>query len=267
MPGASDAVDLATNLTELGFAEFTTDLVLSVFNGIVASTLSQVESYSELLAAVAKTLSTYVNDTKDDVLPEELLQFVATVLGPGEDDEPKKIEAGTELSEPDATKLNGATELPTADGGLEGTNEQDNNKPAAAGTLTESAAAAILDAVARRIAANKYTFLQEMIKLGLLRLVVYDGLIETKLTFSTFGSSFYRKNNSSYQQKNFSFRANARTGGFLSRFVKASAGTKYRSVNVRTTNETQQDFTGSSVNIFGHVQVRFKTDYQPLDTQ
>jgi hypothetical protein len=35
-------------------------------------------------------------------------------------------------------------------------------------------------------------------------------------------------------------------------------------VSVRTTNESQQDVSGSSVNIFGRVELDFKTDYLPL---
>ena len=124
---------------------------------------------------------------------------------------------------------------------------------------------AITGLVARRLAANRYTLLQEMVKMGILRLVVEKGVIETRLTFSTYVSSFYQENMSSYNSKNFTISAQAKTGKAISKWFKASASTKFTSVSIRTTNESQRDISGSSVNIFGRVEITFKTDYQPLN--
>ena len=105
-----------------------------------------------------------------------------------------------------------------------------------------------------------------MVKQGILRLVVDNGLIETRMTFNTYGSSFYQGNSSSYNRKSFEFKAKAKTGGFVSLWAKASASTKYNSISVSTTNTTQQDRAGSSVNIFGMVRINFRTDYLPLNS-
>lgn len=126
--------------------------------------------------------------------------------------------------------------------------------------------AAILDAVAKRIAADKYTLLKEMVKMGMLRLVVEHGVIETRLTFNTYGSTFYQSNASQYHRDSFAVRASAKTGSFLSPWVKASASTSYSSLNVSSANQSSRDVSGSSVQIFGRVQIDFKTDYQPLTT-
>src|SRR5437899_2387335 len=125
--------------------------------------------------------------------------------------------------------------------------------------------AAITGLVAQRLAANKYTLLKEMVKMGILRLVVTDGLVVTQLTFSTWASSFYQRNSSSYNTSDFTLNAAARTGKALSKWFNASASVKYQRVQVRTTNETQRDISGSSVNIFGRVEVHFRTDFQPLN--
>jgi hypothetical protein len=95
--------------------------------------------------------------------------------------------------------------------------------------------------------------------------VVDDGLIETRLTFRTYGSSFYKARSSKFNRKSFSFRKRAKTGSFLSPWVKASASTSYNSLSVSTANKTNQDRSGSSVNIFGKVQIKFRTDYMPLN--
>ena len=123
---------------------------------------------------------------------------------------------------------------------------------------------AILDAVAKRIAADKYTLLKEMVKMGILRLVVEHGVIETRITFTTYGSTFYEKNTSAFHRDGFQFRAKAKTGWLISKWVSASASTSYSSLNVSTARETNRDISGSHVQIYGSVRIDFKTDYQPM---
>jgi hypothetical protein len=103
-----------------------------------------------------------------------------------------------------------------------------------------------------------------MVKQGILRLVVENGEIETRLTFSTYGSSFSKETQTKYTRKNFAAKARAKTGLFTSLWVNAAASTKYSSVAVSTTSKVDQDRSGSRVNIFGGVKINFKTDYLPL---
>jgi hypothetical protein len=58
--GTSTAVTEATRLAEIGFPEFTAKLAKDVFDALLAATLRQMEAYSELVAATAKTLQDYV---------------------------------------------------------------------------------------------------------------------------------------------------------------------------------------------------------------
>ena len=260
MSGTSEAVTQAARLSEIGFPEFTTKLITDVFDSLVATNLRQTEAYTELLQQTGKSLTTFINDTKDDIGGEMLLQFLAHVSPPkdldGED--PSLVKIGNELKAADVEAINNA--LAVTDAGI--TND---NKVATAGNLTEAKVNSILDAVASRISADKYSLLKEMVKQGILRLVVENGDIETRLIFNTYGSSFYQQKTSDYQRKNFSFRAKAKTGGLLSAWVKASASTSYNSVKISTATKTDQDRSGSSVQIFGRVRINFKTDYLPLD--
>lgn len=260
MAGTSEAVTQATRLSEIGFPEFTTKLITDVFDALVSANIRQTEAYVELLQQVAKSLKDFINDTEDDINGEQILQFLAMVLPPDdtESGDATKVTDGETLTEDDATALNNALRVTDAE-------IPSDNAVATAGALDQNGVNAIVDAVAKRIAASKYDLLQEMVKLGILRLVVENGLIETRLTFTTYGSTFYQKNTSDYQRKNFSFRASARTGSFVSLWAKASASTAYSSVRVSTTNTTDQDRSGSRVQIFGRVRINFKTDYLPLD--
>ena len=172
----------------------------------------------------------------------------------------KVVESGASLSAAEVTTLNNALEV--TGGGV--TND---NKVAENGALTPAKVDAIQTAAAIRIAANKYTLLQEMVKLGMLRLVVNDGTIETGLNFHSYGSDYFSTNSSKFSRSQFDFRARAATGGILSAWVKASASTAYTSVNVSTSNTAQGSSSGVDVTITGGVKINFKTDYQPLNQQ
>lgn len=275
MPNGTElAVTQAARLNEIGFPEFTAKLITDTFDALIAANIRQTEAYIELVEQVGKTLTTYINDTKDDISGEDILQFLANVLPPGDPQgsEPTKVLQGASLggnadrTKSDVAKLNDALTV------TEVTEPLPENKPFSTAdetsesgvTLTEETYNTVLMAVANRLAANKYELLTEMVKLGILRLVVENGTIETRLTFTTYGSTFYQRQATRYHRDSFRFKAKARTGAFVSLWAKASASTRYCSVNVSTTRETNRDISGSKVQIYGSVVINFKTDYQPL---
>lgn len=264
MADMSPALQDAIHVKQIGFAEFTTDLVLKVFDGLVAANFNQTEAYIHLVKEVSKSLKDYVNDTHDQIGSDQILAFLSAALpkaaGADGNLQPKEIKEGTTLDEADASALNKVLTLSTETGGGLG----DNNKIAKTGPLDKTAADTILEAVARRISANKYDLLKEMVQQGLLRLVVTKGIIESKLTFNTYSSSYYSKNSTSYDRKEFKFAAAAKTGSALARWITASASADYSTLGVTTTNENQLSSTSSQINIFGFVHLEFKTDYLPL---
>lgn len=270
--GTSAAVSEAARLGEIGFPEFTVKLVTDVFDALIGANLRQQEAYIQLLQSVSGSLTDYINNTKDDFGPEQILQFLAAVLpaldadGNEDPNDPSgtMVAEGKTLTSGDADALNVALEVPKdADG-----NEivAGDNTVAVAGALDADGVQAILTAVATRLAANKYTLLKEMVRLGMLRLIVDNGSIETRLTFSTRGSSLSQNASAQYSRRSFGFRARAKTGSFFSPWVNASASTSYNSLSVSTSNKFDRDVSGSSVQIFGRVQINFKTDFQPLTT-
>lgn len=258
--GTAAAVTEAARLDEIGFPEFTAKLITDTFDALVSANLRQTEAYIELVQSVAKSLAEFINDTKDDISGEELLQFLAAALPPADpaSEDPREVKAGETLTDDDVELLNTAIETP-AEAGV-----PDNNKVATAGELDQAKVDAIFEAVAKRIAANRYDLLKEMVKQGILRLVVETGVIESRLTFTTYGSTFYQKNANSYHRSTYRRVSKGKTSGIVSIFGSYSSNTKRTSVSVRTTKETHRDITGSRVQIFGLVRVNFKTDYLPL---
>ena len=266
MSGVNDAIGAATRLGEIGFVEFTTKLVSDVFDTLVASNLRQQQAFIELLQATSKSLTAYVNETKDDIGPGEIMQVLTAIAPrntetPATSDSPTAVTAGGKLNADEAAAINTALTITDP-----ATNAVSNDKAAKAGNLDDKAIDALREAVAQRVAANKYTLLKEMVKLGMLRLVVTDGTIESGLNFHSYGSDFLRNNASRYSSSQFQFKANAQTGSILSAWVKASASTAYTSVNVSTSNTASGSNSGVDVTITGGVKINFKTDYLPLDT-
>jgi tRNA/tmRNA/rRNA uracil-C5-methylase (TrmA/RlmC/RlmD family) len=129
------------------------------------------------------------------------------------------------------------------------------------GTLTQDDVDKITAKVREIIAGNRYTLLKEMVRMGIIRLVVDYGEIETRLTFTTYGESQQLKAASAYQSRAFSI-----SGGVSARLkvVQASVAASYTSVSVRTTSSIDRDVSGSKVDIYARVFIRFKSDYVTL---
>lgn len=259
--GGNAAMGYASRLEEIGFPEFTTKLVGDTFDALIASNIRQQQAYIELLTATSKSLTAYINDTKDDITPEEIVQLFSAILPPKDGQPagtPSAIAVGGSLTAAEATTVNNA--LAVADGAT-----TINNDAASSGNISANAYAALVNAAATRIAANKYTLLTEMVKLGMLRLVVTDGRIETKLNFHAYGSDSFSRHTSDATRSQFSVRAQAQTGGLVSLWVKASASTAFSTMRVSTTNTASNSNSGVDVQIMGGVTINFRTDYLPLD--
>jgi hypothetical protein len=276
--GTSTAVTEATRLGEIGFPEFTAKLVKDVFDALLAATLRQMEAYSELVAATAKTLQDYVAENKELVSGEEVWDWLvknlpgpaASVTNPQPEDA-TLVRVGVKLTEDQNTK-----EITKIREKLNWTTQNwnpqvDNNKQY---QLQEADITNITGRVREIIAGNRYTLLKEMVRMGIIRLVVDYGEIETKLTFTTWGMSQRDRTEqeSRVRALGLSYGRTAQTAvsGNLSkainvlRAVQTGLAANYTSVSVRTTSSIDRDVSGSKVDIYGRVFIRFKSDYVAL---
>jgi hypothetical protein len=276
--GTSTAVTEATRLGEIGFPEFTAKLVKDVFDALLAATLRQMEAYSELVAATAKTLQDYVEENKQLVSGEEVWDWLvknlpgpaASVTNPQPEDA-TLVRVGVKLTEDQNTK-----EITKIREKLNWTTQNwnpqvDNNKQY---QLQEADITNITGRVREIIAGNRYTLLKEMVRMGIIRLVVDYGEIETKLTFTTWGMSQRDRTEqeSRVRALGLSYGRTAQTAvsGNLSkainvlRAVQTGLAANYTSVSVRTTSSIDRDASGSKVDIYARVLIRFKSDYLAL---
>jgi len=266
--GATQAVENAARLSEIGFPEFTAKLITDTFNAITTSYLNQTAQYIGLVQAVSQTLQDYINNTADDISADEIGAFLVGIRGINDDALNFLLgdsTAAASLNTTEVATINNAVALAPAAGA--------SSAPASSGSLTNSKKQNIAEAIARRIANNKYDLLQTMVRQGVLRLYVDNGVIETRLTFTTYGeavSSSSKTNRSRIEENSASaFGAGGGFGGLigstLAGFGAAGGFEKSKSsLTVSTSQQSHRDVSGSRVQIFGRVRLNFKTDLLPL---
>lgn len=266
--GASQAVENATRLSEIGFPEFTAQLITDTFNAITASYLNQTSQYIGVVQAVSQTLQDYINNTADDISADEIGAFLLGIAGLNDDALNFLLgdsTAAASLNSTEATAINNAVALPPAGG--------PSTAPASSGNLTSTKKQTISQAIARRVANNKYDLLQTMVRQGVLRLYVDNGIIETRLTFTTYGqavSSSSKTNRKRIEDSRASgFGAGGGFGGIVGNTIAGfgaagGSGKSSSSLAVSTSQASQRDVSGSRVQIFGRVRLNFKTDLLPL---
>ena len=270
--GTSAAVTEATRLGEIGFPEFTAKLVKDVFDALLAATLRQMEAYSELVAATAKTLQEYVAENKQLVSGEEVWDWLvknlpgpaASVAANPTPEDATLVRVGVTLNDSEKVKVRQKTGLPSS-----GSNAWNPTSD-----LQQADVDAVTDKVREIIAGNRYTLLKEMVRMGIIRLVVDYGEIETRLTFTTWGMSQRDRTEqeSRVRALGLSYGRTAQTAvsGNLSnainvsRVVQTGLAANYTSVSVRTTSSIDRDVSGSKVDIYARVLIRFKSDYLAL---
>lgn len=292
------AIDTAARFGEIPFVEFSKELITGIFDSLVEAHILQMEEYSEFVNSLTQDLSTYINNTVDGVSFDQISDFVLNYELPEADisaisDALALLEAPA-ATPPSVAEPGGGTA--TSDqwwGALINTlgpavtslvdkieDPSEASKYDALATYNQQVldGVALLDrtipsyqdiqgSIAALIASNKYGLLQNMAKQGMMRLVVTEGEIETKITFSTFNNSS-SGTSTSYNQKNTEKirRKRTRGGGFLGIYKnKRKTRTKRRTVTVNTAKSYQRDSSGTRVDIFGRVLIRFKTDYAPLN--
>jgi hypothetical protein len=282
-------LDTAARFGEIPFVEFTKELVTGTFDCLVEAHVEQMEAYAAFLNALTQDLSTYINNTVDNVSFSDISDFVLNYQLPTVTDA-QLSEAVGALKDPTGSPqgTNGTSTTPAATtdtwwGGLINSlgpavtglvgKIKDPNLEASLNAISNYNAGVlgkaiptyneIQQSIAALIASNKYALLQNMSKQGMMRLVVTEGEIETKITFSTWNNSSSGSETSDKEKVVAKSKA-VKGGGLIGLFRKKNME-KNRTVTVNTAKSYQRDSSGSRVDIFGRVLIRFKTDYAPLN--
>jgi hypothetical protein len=311
----NSAIDTAARFGEIPFAQFTSDLIQSTFDALLQAHITQLQEYQNFISAMTVSLSTYINNTINDVPLADITSFLGNVAMPQTPDSQALVGsilasassfapgapaptgtalpaiAGDPTNEVSSTPKLGAISAivsalgPAIKGAVAGlipskaelaTIESGQHKYedylATVSSATQSAlsighaqvsvSALLYRSIAATVASNKYALLQNMAAMGLLRLVISDGEIETKISFSTW-DEHVDSHESSDRDRNVSGSFDLGRTGIFGRL--RGTGSRTRHVTVSTAKSYHRDTSGSKVDIFGRVLVRFKTDYLPLN--
>lgn len=284
MPRFNSAIDTAARFGDIPFVEFTQELITGVFDSLVEAHILQVEEYAEFVQTLTQDLSTYINNTNDGVSFDEISDFVLKYDLPAVSD--AELESVLDaLESPSSSSPVSSTPAttdtwwgglmnalapavdslvdkipdPSQHADLEALSAYNNGV-----TSTMPNYQQIYSAIASLISSNKYSVLQNMAQQGMMRLVVTEGEIETKITFSTWQeqeNTYETRNKTKVRQKS---KLKLRKGA-LGAYKKAKRSEKRRQVTVNTAKSYHRDTSGTKVDIFGRVLIRFKTDYAPLN--
>lgn len=280
------AIDTASRFGDIPFVEFTQELITGVFDSLVQAHVLQMEEYADFVNSLTTSLSTYINNTVDNVSFDQVTDFILNYDLPAVSDTELTAILGALESPTSATAAPtpNATAPTTTDtwwGGLINAvapvvtdlvdKIEDPTEVAALNALhkynegiltTVPNYNQLKEAIATLIASNKYSLLQNMARQGMMRLVVTEGEIETKITFSTWNTSSSGENVKNRVRD----RQKEREGrGLFGRIFKGRDKSKRRTVTVNTAKSYQRDSSGTKVDIFGRVLIKFKTDYAPLN--
>ena len=101
-----------------------------------------------------------------------------------------------------------------------------------------------------------------LINQGMLRLVVDNGEIETRVTFETEGFDLETSQSSKFKSSKFGVRGG---GGVSAKIFNLSASGGLSRTKVATSSSRELHSTTTNVELFGRVKIDFHTDYLPLN--
>lgn len=273
------AVSLATHVPDIRFPEFTAKLITDTMDAVVSAMIRQMEAYSVLLASAAKTIEGF---EADEVTPEEVDNWLATNFPNPDAPEGAPLEdltvinspvSGTEsdfeyvaetATEPENIPIKQLleaefaefTDPPLLRPATEAADGSYSN-----GALDTVSVMNIRKAVKRKLARTRLSTLQQLVKMGIVRIIVDEGKIYTKLTFDVEASTFHETVKNEYERKRWG--AGARTS-FVGRLFGISAGARYSKIKVATARQRDFSRVDAKVAIIGGVEIMFRTDYSPL---
>jgi hypothetical protein len=229
---------------ELDFPAFVASLVNGTFNAMVDSSIRQMESYAELVAAVAKPLDQFASENVTvnqarDWLVEQYPRDVTLVDG----------ESGMTLA-PQARPGAEEGEDPEepgwlADFGLEGQ-----------GFSAELLEEQVLPQARNRVAQQRLQTLATLVLLGLNRIVIRDGSIGARLRFRAAASDHAAVTYAQSQDPG--------TGGTLWG-TRGSAAGDVAVTKVSTVGVNVQADSELKAELFGEVKINFASETLPLE--
>lgn len=254
MSSASQAVDNAATLQDLGFAEFTAKLISDVFDAVVSSNIRQQEAYAELLERVSGSIQQFEGEAVSDAdVDAYLVERFPDESSPGE----TRLVAGYAVpsgeADDTAARIDALFGAAAVDLGV--------TLPEAGETLDEDDVANLAAAARRNLATRRLDALRELVETGIIRLVVETGRIETRLDFTTYGADRSRSQYRSYDRRKSGASLN---GGIFGSMFGISGTVGGSRIRTKTYTRNNTAYTSAKVETGATVELNLRGDYLPL---
>lgn len=225
---------------EIDFPGFVAQLVHGTFDAIVDASIRQMESYSELVSACAKTVEEF---TETNVTPNQARDWLAARY-PG--DVALLLPDGAERSEPQVVpRSEGLAPVWLSDYGIEGEE-----------LTAELLEQRVVPMVRRNIGAERHQLLSTMVLMGLNRVAVRDGSISAKVMFRAAA-----RDAAGVQYATASDPKSVNNWG--ERGARSYAGQSSTMVSTLAVNA--QNESSVRADLFGEVKLNFVSETLPLD--
>ena len=280
--GAAVAGEL---LNAVQFPTFVSSLIEGVFHAIVKSSIEQMEAYTSMIAAVAKSLKQF---TDDNVSPNQGRDHMV-------DKFPDLFEIGTDDSMDDPQprlQLKDGVDESAALKRVNTMQFEDGNVLKSMDLSDENVETALVQAARMQLAKQRQQLMASMVLMGINRIVITDGKISAKIMYDFTSKDNMRKQRSA-QASDFARNADGsvqttrsgegtydRGGKTSSKYDPSSGGDysadyyakgdyKFENKPVVTATSAAAEMSDSQlqtkVQLAGSVEVNFKSDYLPLD--
>lgn len=237
-------------LNAIAFPTFVADLIKGTFQAIVNASIQQMEAYGTLLANVAKTVDQFM---ADNITDNQARDYIVSRYP-----EHFKIET----SENSARIRTKDTDMPPpnfkADLGLGEDVSLDD----------DAAEEKLVPAARRSLAQQRHSMLSTMVLMGINRIVVTSGKIKATMTFHIDAKDHAKADTASQFDFRHEDRATFSYGGGLASWLGGPSGDvemKNSVTYVSSSAKTSSDEINVAADLNGEVEVKFKSDYFPME--
>ena len=281
---AGDAIE------NIEFGEFVTSIFSSISETLLHNNFEQMEAYTTLFENVSKGLITYVNETESDISGEEILQYLQNLPPlpePAESDD-TNIEPSTDLVDVLPATVGGVAPVDAVIKLGEKTLDMLNTRlqipgvttpplPQATSSSSSSSEAAspepvgvdaLYSAVAQKIAESRYSVLETMVRMGVVRTVLDEATFGFHFTFNSYEhlrDDYSRVDKFKHKAVNRT-KTKDKTGPLFNLFKKHKEKTVSRDkkITINTVKERHLNNRGSNVSIMANINIRMGGESMPL---
>lgn len=233
-------------LNAIAFPTFVADLIKGTFQAIVDASIRQMEAYGALLSNVAKTVDQFMGDNiTDNQARDWLVQRY-----------PGHLQLDTSGDAPAVKVKETDRTAPNFKGDLNLKDDVDLSDDAVEETLVPAAR--------RKLAESRHSMLATMVIMGINRIVITSGRIRAQMGFRINAQDTGEAHTASeFDEENES--STGFGGGIGAFFGGPSASFKNTLTYVSSTKKDSADELDVSANLTGEVDLRFKSDYFPME--